>query len=58
MWEGIYGALTEDRPGALGAITSRAEALTLRLALLYSLLDTKATMTRLGRLVVLQADRA
>jgi hypothetical protein len=49
-WTRIYGALTEDRPGALGAITSRAEALTLRLALLYSLLDTKATMIEVAHL--------
>jgi hypothetical protein len=49
-WEGIYGALTEDRPGALGAITSRAEALTLRLALLYSLLDTEATLIEVAHL--------
>jgi hypothetical protein len=49
-WAGIYGALTEDRPGALGAITSRAEALTLRLALLYSRLDPKATMIEVAHL--------
>lgn len=39
MWERVYPALTADRPGMLGAITARAEAHTLRLSLLYALLD-------------------
>ncbi len=42
-WCGIYDTLTEDRPGAYGVVTARAEAQTVRLALLYSLLDPKAT---------------
>jgi hypothetical protein len=39
MWESIYADLSADRPGLLGAITARAEAQTVRLALLYALLD-------------------
>ncbi len=42
-WMRLYHPLTEDRPGVLGAVTSRAEAQVLRLALLYSLLDPQAT---------------
>jgi hypothetical protein len=38
-WEDAYGRLTLDRPGLLGAITSRAEAHVLRLALIFALLD-------------------
>ena len=41
-WARIYGELTEDRSGVLGAVTSRAEAQVIRLALLYSLLDPEA----------------
>jgi hypothetical protein len=44
VWKATYETLTEDKPGVLGAVTSRAEAQTLRLALLYSLLDPKATL--------------
>jgi hypothetical protein len=39
MWERVYDALTEDRPGMLGAITARGEAHVLRFSLLYALLD-------------------
>jgi hypothetical protein len=39
MWEGIYKDLSADRPGMLGAITARAEAQTVRLAMIYALLD-------------------
>ncbi len=35
----MYPTLSEGRPGLLGAITTRAEAQTVRLALLYALLD-------------------
>jgi len=38
-WEPAYHRLTQDRPGLLGAVTSRAEAHCLRLAMLYSALD-------------------
>jgi hypothetical protein len=39
LWESEYDALTADRPGLWGAITSRAEAHVLRLALIYAALD-------------------
>jgi Protein of unknown function (DUF3987) len=38
-WAAIYGALSAVQPGLLGAVTARAEAQTIRLALLYALLD-------------------
>jgi hypothetical protein len=38
-WKDIYPALSEGLPGLLGAITDRAEAQTIRLALVYALLD-------------------
>ena len=39
VWHEVYPALSEGRPGLLGAATSRAEAQTMRLAMLYALLD-------------------
>lgn len=44
LWIEIYPDLTEDRMGLLGALTSRAEPITLRLASLYALLDLSATI--------------
>jgi hypothetical protein len=44
-WEEIYPKLSEDRPGLLGAI-ARAEAQTIRLALLYALLDRSPEIAR------------
>ena len=38
-WAAVYGALSAAQPGLLGAVTARAEAQTVRLALLYALLD-------------------
>lgn len=38
-WEAIYPALSADQPGMFGSVTARAEAQTLRLAMLYALLD-------------------
>ena len=38
-WRDIYPDLSADLPGMLGAITARAEAHTMRLALLYAVLD-------------------
>jgi hypothetical protein len=38
-WRRVYPALSEGRPGLLGALTARAEAQTVRLALAYALLD-------------------
>jgi hypothetical protein len=42
LWESEYGRLTGDRPGLWGAITSRAEAHVLRLAMIYAVLDKSA----------------
>ena len=39
IWEGVYPELSEGRPGLLGAVTSRAEAQTMRLAMIYALMD-------------------
>jgi hypothetical protein len=39
LWAAEYDALSEGRPGLLGALTSRSEAQTVRLALVYALLD-------------------
>ena len=39
FWVQIYAELTQDHPGVLGAVTSRAEAQTIRLAMNYALLD-------------------
>jgi hypothetical protein len=38
-WAAVYKELSAGRPGLLGAVTARAEAQTVRLALLYALLD-------------------
>lgn len=39
LWREVYHDLSEGKPGMVGAVTSRAEAQTLRLALTYALLD-------------------
>lgn len=39
VWEEVYSELSEGRPGLLGAVTSRAEAQTMRLAMIYALMD-------------------
>jgi Protein of unknown function (DUF3987) len=38
-WAQIYDELSEGKPGLLGAVLARAEAQTIRLALIYALLD-------------------
>jgi Protein of unknown function (DUF3987) len=40
-WEAIYPYLSAEQPGLLGAITARAEAQTIRIALNFALLDKK-----------------
>jgi hypothetical protein len=40
-WELLYESLSAEQPGLLGAITARAEAQTIRLAMLYALLDLR-----------------
>jgi hypothetical protein len=44
LWEAAYPALSAGRPGVLGAVTSRAEAHVMRLALLYAILDRSTTI--------------
>jgi hypothetical protein len=39
IWRAVYRDLSGDRPGLSGVITGRAEALVVRLSLLYALLD-------------------
>ncbi len=39
MWNRVYEELSEDIEGVIGAVTSRAEAQVLRLALIYAMLD-------------------
>jgi Protein of unknown function (DUF3987) len=39
LWECLYSELSEGKPGLFGAVTSRAEAQTMRLACIYALLD-------------------
>jgi hypothetical protein len=43
-WKAVYGQLSEGQPGLLGAVTSRAEAQSVRLALVYALLDGAANI--------------
>jgi Protein of unknown function (DUF3987) len=38
-WAQVYDELSEGKPGLLGAVIARAEAQTVRLALIYALLD-------------------
>src|SRR5262249_7285890 len=38
-WKAVYAQLSDGQPGLLGAVTSRAEAQAVRLALVYALLD-------------------
>lgn len=42
LWFEVYDELSEARPGLFGAITARAEAQVLRLALVYAVLDGSA----------------
>jgi hypothetical protein len=46
LWIPTYDRLGEERGGLLGAITSRAEAHCLRLALIYAMLDRSAYIER------------
>jgi hypothetical protein len=40
LWSDVYHDLSESLPGLLGAITGRAEAQTVRTALIYAVLDS------------------
>jgi hypothetical protein len=43
-WEAAYPDLSAERPGLLGAVTARAEAQVIRLALIFALMDSKDTI--------------
>ena len=43
-WSAAYADLSSERPGLLGAVTARAEAQTIRLAMIYALFDHKDTI--------------
>jgi Protein of unknown function (DUF3987) len=43
-WKAVYPQLSQGQPGLLGAVTSRAEAQCVRLALIYALLDAAANI--------------
>jgi 5S rRNA maturation endonuclease (ribonuclease M5) len=45
LWGQVYPELTSERPGLIGAITSRAEAQVMRVALVYALLDCSDVIT-------------
>jgi len=46
VWREVYHDLSEGGPGLSGAVTSRGEAQTMRLALLYALLDKSPCIRR------------
>lgn len=46
LWHEMYGELSEGRPGMLGAVTSRAEAQVMRLAVIYAVLDCAGQIRR------------
>jgi DNA-binding PadR family transcriptional regulator len=43
-WTEVYRNLSEEEPGLVGCIVNRGEALTLRLAMVYALLDASDTI--------------
>src|SRR5262249_30872021 len=47
LWHERYPALSDGKPGLLGALCTRAEAQVLRLSCLYALLDQSTTIRRL-----------
>jgi hypothetical protein len=46
LWHAVYASLSAGRPGLLGSMTARAEALTMRLACLFALGDGSAVIRR------------
>jgi len=46
LWESVYQTLSAGAPGLFGAATARAEAQSVRLALLYSMLDDAPAIER------------
>jgi hypothetical protein len=54
-WEEVYPRLSEGQPGLLGAVTSRGEALVVRLALIYAVLDQSPKISTQHLLAALAA---
>ena len=46
LWRDVYPGLSAEQPGLLGAVTSRAEAQVMRLALVYALLDAAEAISK------------
>jgi hypothetical protein len=46
LWHEVYADLSEGMPGLVGAVTARAEAQVMRLALIYALLDLSPVIRR------------
>jgi hypothetical protein len=46
LWGEVYPTLSEGRPGLLGSATSRSEAQTLRLSMIFALLSSSAVIRR------------
>jgi Protein of unknown function (DUF3987) len=44
QWEAMYDEISVDEPGAVGAVTARAEAQVQRLAMIYALIDGSQTI--------------
>jgi hypothetical protein len=44
VWAEVYGELSEGRPGLSGALLGRAEAHTMRLAMIYALMDCSSVI--------------
>jgi hypothetical protein len=53
IWYGIYRELSEGQPGMFGAVTALAEAQSVRLALIYALLDSSEIIRKLHLLAAL-----
>lgn len=47
LWHRVYPKLSEGKLGLFGALTARAEAQTMRLALIYALLDRSPVITHI-----------
>ena len=45
LWHSVYERLSDGKPGLFGAVTARAEAQAMRLAVLYALLDGASCIT-------------
>ena len=46
IWVSVYGDLSEGKPGLFGAVTSRAEAQAIRIAMLYAVMDLSKNIER------------